>query len=187
MKKDRRLVLQVARTPSDAQAKAFLEVAAQCRNHRFVLALASDQGDADALQQAFHRQGASCELMLDLPRDKLVALQGRAGVYLHTVGHPEEGDLLAADAATAIAEAMSTGALVVVPERNPLAAEMKAAGQQYRSVGGAAALINETAGWSEAEWHRAWVRSVNWSFRNLADELVLRPLFDDWCAVLDAT
>jgi cell pole-organizing protein PopZ len=48
----------------------------------------------------------------------------------------------------------------------------------------AAALIRASARWSDDEWHRAFLRSVNRSFSNFADELALRPMFEDWCDIL---
>jgi hypothetical protein len=48
----------------------------------------------------------------------------------------------------------------------------------------AAELIRASARWSDDQWQRAWLRSVNRAFSNFADELVLRPLFEDWCEIL---
>jgi cell pole-organizing protein PopZ len=58
------------------------------------------------------------------------------------------------------------------------------AGRAYRDMDHAAALIRASARWSDDEWHRAFLRSVNRSFSNFADELALRPMFEDWCDIL---
>jgi hypothetical protein len=87
-------------------------------------------------------------------------------------------------ATIAIAEAMATGTHIVVHKSSPLATDIGNGGRLYRNLKDAAALINESSGWSDADWHQAWLSSVNRSFKIFADELAYRPLFDDWCDVL---
>jgi glycosyltransferase involved in cell wall biosynthesis len=176
----------VSDTPSSSGIETFFDIAARCPGHRFVMAIdAGLDAEAARLVEKTHSQSVGGEFLVNAPPDELRSLQARAGLYLHTVfpGGADEG--LSIGESTAIAEAMATGAYIVVPKGNPLAADMAKAGRQYRTPESAAALINESAGWSDAEWHQAWLRSINRSFKIFADELVFRPLFDDWCGVLE--
>jgi hypothetical protein len=153
-------------------------------DQHFVLAVAgareSDNQIAELL--ARWRALANGEILIDPPRAQVVALHGGAGIYLHT-GITEDNSSRPG-MPISIAEAMATGAHILLPDRNPWAGQIGDAGRAYRNTDQAARLLRESANWSDAQWHQAWVRSINRSFRYFADELVLRPLFDDWCAIL---
>jgi hypothetical protein len=74
------------------------------------------------------------------------------------------------------------GALVLAPD-TPAFAYIGDDGARYAGLDDAAARIRETETWSEAQWRRALVRAVERAFNHHADELLLRPMFEDWCAI----
>jgi hypothetical protein len=182
--KDRGLVLQVSNIAAFNDWPSFLDLARRFPDQHFVLAVAgareSDNQIAELL--ARWRALANGEILIDPPRAQVVALHGGAGIYLHT-GITEDNSSRPG-MPISIAEAMATGAHILLPDRNPWAGQIGDAGRAYRNTDQAARLLRESANWSDAQWHQAWVRSINRSFRYFADELVLRPLFDDWCAIL---
>ena len=176
--KERNLVLQVSAAAEDWPA--FLELARGLPEHQFVLALPGiPECDAAGLFARWRERGAPGQILVDPPRAQLVSLYGRAGIYFDAGGQADR-----TDASIAIAQAMATGAHILVPQIGPWAEQAGDAGRSYWNMAQAARLIGRTAKWSDAEWHQAWVRSVNRGFRYYADELILRPLFDDWCAML---
>ena len=85
-----------------------------------------------------------------------------------------------------IAEAMATGAHVLVRDLPELIAYVGDAGTPYRDVEQAAGLIEAIAAWPPPVWKQAWMRSIDRTFTMNPDELVLRPVFEDWCAIVRA-
>jgi hypothetical protein len=81
---------------------------------------------------------------------------------------------------------MATGAYIVAPRLPEFARYINEAGAAYDGAENAAALIRATAAWSDQDWRAARNRSVERAFRYHADELVLRPMFEDWCALVHA-
>jgi hypothetical protein len=137
------------------------------------------QSDTAGLLAQWRERGTAGQILIDPPRAQLVSLYERAGVYLQAGARADRFD-----ASIAIAQAMATGAHILIPSIGPWVEQAGDAGRTYWNIAQAARLIEQTAKWSDAEWHQAWMRSVNRGFRYFADELVLRPLFDDWCAML---
>jgi len=185
--KDRRLVLRTSAVLASRDLPFFFGVASRVPDHRFVLAVATchrHEAYVEELVALWRQVGAPGELLVDVPRDELVSLIERAGIYLHTAAPADQGDASPIGMPTSIAEAMATGGHILVRDRGPLVEYVGDAGRAYRDMDHAAALIRASARWSDDEWHRAWLRSVNRSFSNFADELVLRPLFEDWCDIL---
>jgi glycosyltransferase involved in cell wall biosynthesis len=185
--KDRSLVLQVSSAAATRDWPSFLDLARRFPEHHFVLAVPGvREGDAAVagLLARWRERGEPGQVLIDPSRTQMVSLYERAGIYLHAdvPADGEGGSLIAMP--IAIAEAMATGAHILVPHVGPLVEQAGEAGRPYWSTAQAARLIGKCAKWSDAEWHRAWLRSVDRSFRCFADELVLRPLFDDWCAIL---
>jgi hypothetical protein len=184
-RKDRSLILQVSGAAEDWPS--FLDLPRRFPTHHFVLAVPGvPETDAAAagLLARWRERGAPGRLLFDPPRAEMVSLYEHAGIYLHA-GVPADGeDRSGIPTPIAIAQAMATGAHILVPQVSPLVEQAGDAGRPYRNMAQAAKLIGTCAKWSDAEWNEAWVRSVNRSFIYFADELVLRPLFDDWCAIL---
>jgi hypothetical protein len=84
-----------------------------------------------------------------------------------------------------IAEAMATGAHVLVRDVHELCAYVGAAGTAYRDVDHAAEIITGVAAWPDKVWQQAWLSSVERAFLTHADELALRPIFEGWCAIVE--
>ena len=176
--KDRNLVLQVSGAAEDWPS--FLDLALRLPGHQLVLAVPGiPQSDTAGLLAQWRERGTAGQILIDPPRAQLVSLYERAGVYLQAGARADRFD-----ASIAIAQAMATGAHILIPSIGPWVEQAGDAGRTYWNIAQAARLIEQTAKSSDAEWHQAWMRSVNRGFRYFADELVLRPLFDDWCAML---
>lgn len=186
--KDRRLVLQTSAALASRGLPFFFGLASRVPDHRFVLAVATchrHEAYVEELVAHWRQVGAPGELLVDVPRDELVSLIERAGIFLHTAAPAGKGDASPIGMPTSIAEAMATGGHILVRrDRGPLVEYVGDAGRAYRDMDHAAALIRASARWSDDEWHRAFLRSVNRSFSNFADELALRPMFEDWCDIL---
>jgi hypothetical protein len=78
---------------------------------------------------------------------------------------------------------MATGAYVLVRDLPELSGYIGDAGAAYRDLDHAADIIASTAEWSEQRWKQAWTASVDCAFLRHADEIALRPIFEDWCSV----
>jgi glycosyltransferase involved in cell wall biosynthesis len=186
--KDRRLVLlRTSAALARWDLPFFVGLASCVPDHRFVLAVATGSrhgADVEEMVAHWRQVGTPGELLVGVPRDELVSLIERAGLYLHTVAPADQGDASPIGMPTSIAEAMATGGHILVRDRGALVEYVGDAGRAYRDMDHAAALIRASAKWSDDEWHRALLRSVNRSFSNFADELALRPLFEDWCNIL---
>jgi hypothetical protein len=184
--KDRRLVLRAAPGLPQSDLRFMLDLAKRVPEHRVVIAvarIAGHDGEIDALQAHRAETGSPAELLIDPPRAALARLFAAAGLYVHSApagGPPRAGGPVS------LAEAMATGAHVLARKAAPYAAFVSDAGALYTDVEEAAALIRATADWSDAEWRAAAIRSIDRAFANHADEIVLRPLFEDWCAIARA-
>ncbi len=184
--KDRRLVVRTGAALPSKDLDLLFDVAKRLPNHRFVIAVVTSlhkESYVGELTQALRHSGSPAELMVDVPRDRLLPLVERAALYLHTVTPPDRQDATPIGMPISIAEAMATGAHVLVRDLPPLISYVGPAGSGYRNAEHAAELIAETAAWTETKWKQAWTRSVDRAFMNYADELVLLPLFDEWCAI----
>ena len=122
--------------------------------------------------------------MFDVPRAEIASLFGAAGIYVHSSALPEGPAVTKrVGGPVSIAEAMATGAFVLARNLPAFASYVGNAGATYGSVEEAAAHIRATEAWSDAEWRAAEIRAVDRAFRFHADEIVMRPVFDDWCAI----
>ena len=142
--KDRRLVLQVSSPGAHKDRQSFLEMACRFPDRHFVLAVpGARESDAEVARLLAHwrARGAPGEILIDPPRAQVVALHERAGIYLHTgVTDPNSARL---GMPISIAEAMATGAHILVPDCNPWADQIGGAGRPYRDTDQAASLLRE--------------------------------------------
>jgi hypothetical protein len=182
--KDRRMILCAAASAPGSELRIALDLAKLVPAHRVVVAIARTDVQAEAMAALeAHRAetGSPAELLLDLPRAKIAGLMSEAGIYLHCSG--PAGPPGQARWPASITEAMATGAYIVAPPLPAFARYIHESGAAYDSAETAAALIRATEAWSDEEWLAARNRSVERAFRHHADELVLRPMFEDWCAL----
>jgi hypothetical protein len=187
--KDRRLVLRTGSALPSKDLELFFEVAKQLRDHRFVLALVeclNQEPYVDKLVQIWKESNSPAELMFNVPRDQLIPLVHRAGFYLHTATPPDHPGGTPIGMPISIPETMATGAHLLVRNVAPLNSYYGNVGSVYNDAKHAAKLIAETQNWPETKWKEAWTRSVDYAFMKQADELVLQPLFDEWCAIRES-
>lgn len=184
--KDRRLVLRTSAALPSKNLELFFEVAKRLPHHRCVLAVVTcslQEAYVDELTALWKAHGSPGELLIDVPRDELARLVEQAGLYLHTARLPGEAGGTPIGMPISIAEAMATGAHVLVRAATPLVAYAGEAGRAYRDAGHAVALIDETTRWPEARWNECWTRSVDRAFHHHADDIALRPIYDEWCDI----
>ena len=183
--KDRRLVIGTAAAVPDNDIPFFFELAKRFPDHRFVFAALTCnrlESYADELRMIHRQMNSPAELMFDVPRETLAPLVARAGVYMHTAR--PSGPENAAGTSHSIAEAMATGAFVLVREMPGFADYVGDAGTTYRDLDHAVERIATMAAVPDDFWRDAWMRSVERAFQNHADVLVFRPMFEDWCALV---
>ena len=151
--KDRRLVVAVASRAGDAAA--FPDLAARLPDHRCVLA----------------------------DRAQFVALMAEAGTYicLDGMGDAEPGAPIARP--SRILEAMATGAQVLVPAASDWRHYAASTATPYRDIAQAAGIIAASTRWPPQVWRKSWIGAINHAFLTYADELALRPMFEEWCAI----
>jgi hypothetical protein len=183
-RKDRRLVLGMGEGRPECGLRFLFDLARLLPEHRVVVAVArvsAHEGEIEALAAYRADTGSPAELLVDVPRAEIARLAGEAAIYVHTAA---TADALRRRAGMAISsvEAWAMGALVLAPD-TPAFAYIGDDGARYAGLDDAAARIRETETWSEAQWRRALVRAVERAFNHHADELLLRPMFEDWCAI----
>ena len=83
-----------------------------------------------------------------------------------------------------VAEAMATGAYLVVRDLPGLVDYVADAGAAYTDLDHAAALVRATESWTDAQWRAAELRSIERAFTHHADETALAPIFEDWCELI---
>ncbi len=177
----------VVRTASGKPAKAvetFIDVAALCPQHRFILVLGvlnQLETYVDALVEYNRRCGSPVDIRINLPTEQSAALVRKAGVYLHTYGDQEPFGM-----PISIAEAMATGAYTLVRRLPGAAAYVGDAGALYGSAEEAAHLIRQSARWYREQWQDRQARAVEFAYQNYADLHVLKPLLLEWQRTTDA-
>jgi len=185
-RKDTKLVLRASACLPQNAVAFIVHLAKRVPEYRVVLALARGTGmekEVEAIQTLKAEIGSPVELLIDVQRPEMAALFEQAGIYVHSATQPGEAVHKLVGAPVSIAEAMATGAYVLVRDVPALKRYVGDAGAAYGSLEEAAALIRATRAWSEAQWRQARLRAVERAFEFHADEIVLRPLFDDWCAI----
>lgn len=185
--KDRRLVVRTAGGLPSKDLDFFFELAKRLPRHRFVLAAITckdREAYIDYLKDSQRRSKTPAELMIDVPREQIAPLVARAGLYLHTACAPGEPYATPIGNPISIAEAMATGAHVLVRDLPPLVNYVGAAGSVYRDLDHAVEIVAATESWTDHQWRAVWLHSVNRAFMFHADELALRPILEDWLAIL---
>jgi glycosyltransferase involved in cell wall biosynthesis len=183
--KDHRLVLRAAPALPESELRSVLELAKRLPAHRVVVAVASVGGHEDeiAALRAYREEIISpAELIVDAPRAEMARLFASAGICVHSASAAPDRRPRAGGPASLV-EAMATGAYVLARRVQPYLGFLGKAGAPYDDAAEAAALIRATEAWSDAEWRDARIRAIDQAFKLHADELVLRPLFEDWCAI----
>lgn len=176
--KDRRLVVRVAAGLPTKELPFFLDVAALCPEFHFVLAMVRCEGlehVVDEVAEENRRRGEPAELHVNLQPERVSALVRRAGIYLHT--HPAEPPF---GMPISIAESMASGCYVLTRRIDPFADYVNGAGDHYRNLDEAAALVRATLNWDEEQWRRVELRAVDQAFHRFVDAVALEPILEDW-------
>lgn len=184
--KDPRLVVRAGACLPSKDIALFFELARRLPGHRFVfcgVTCNEFEHYPEELRRIAAEMQSPVELRFDVPRADMAALLGRAGIYLHTIHPPQVQFGAPIGQPISIAEAMATGAYVLVRDLPELVDYVGDAGSAYADVDDAARLIEASTHWSEDEWRVRRVRASDRGYLGHADELVLRPILDDWCAL----
>jgi glycosyltransferase involved in cell wall biosynthesis len=185
--KDRRLVLRAGAALPSKDMPFFLELAKRLPEYRFVLAAITctdAESYVDNLRDIHRQMNTPCELLFDIQQEELAVLMKQAGIYVHTARPPEAEHGTPIGMPISIAEAMATGAYVLVRDLPELRDYVADAGTAYRDVDHAAKIIAATGDWPEKAWKKAWLTSVDRAFSNHAGEVALRQIFEDWCSIM---
>jgi glycosyltransferase involved in cell wall biosynthesis len=182
--KDPKLVLRAGSCLPSKDIALFFELAKRLPSHRFVfcgVTCNEFEHYPEELRRIAAEMQSPVELRFDVPRADMATLIGRAGIYLHTIHPPGVPFGAPIGMPISIAEAMATGAYVLVRDLPELVDYVGDAGAAYADIDDAARLIEASTHWSEDEWRARRVRASDRGFLGHADELVLRPILDDWC------
>ena len=176
--KDRRLVLRTGSGLPTKDIPAFMRIARECPDHRFVLTLARCNGIeefVDVLIEENRALGEPVDLRVNVPPEEMALLMQEAGIYLHTHSPGSKFGMPAS-----IGEAMATGAYVIGRRCLGSEAYIGDAGDLYDDEDQAARLVRMTTEWSGEQWRRAEVRSIDRAYGQFLDSDVLRPILEDW-------
>lgn len=185
--KDRRLVVRTAAGLNAKDLGLFFELAARLPDYRFVLAAVTcnlREEYIGTLREMNAQSGGAAQIVVDMPRDAVADLVGRAGIYLHTVTPPGKAPGTPIGSPVSIAEAMATGAVPLVRKLPELTSYVGDAGLAYADIDDAQRLLTAMAQWSDADWRRHWNRAVERAFTHHADIIAVRQIYEDWAAVL---
>jgi glycosyltransferase involved in cell wall biosynthesis len=176
--KERRLVLRTAAAKPNKGLSDFIEAASLCTRHRFVLAVDPVEPSFMPVLRDQAAKSGRIELLENVPNEEAARLTRKAGIYLDT--SDPGGHLFGMP--ISIAESMAAGAYVLVRDSAPARAYIGDGGRAYQSAQEAAAIINETAAWSDSEWHGISARAVLRA-RAFSSEAVLPRMLSDWKAI----
>ena len=188
-KKDRQLVIRTSAGLGSKDLNLFFDVAEKLPDHRFILAVVTSkdrESYIDVIKNMGKQRNSSVQIMVDVPRDQVAVLVKEAGIYLHTATPPDQPGGTPIGMPISIAEAMATGAHMLVRDLPPLNSYFGPAASVYKNADHAAELIEQTGAWPESKWKQAWTASVDYAFTHHADEEVLRPLYDEWYALFQS-
>ena len=177
--KDRRLVFRASAGLPAKDLLSIFRLAQRLPEFRFVLAVvACNQHEAFIGELLRHNDelGRPVDLRINMSHPATAALAQQAGIYLHTFdpAGPPYG------MPVSIAEAMASGAYVIARRLPPTESYLGEAGRLYDNDAQAEALLRETLAWTEADWQRAMLTSVDRAYRLHVDSLALQPILDCW-------
>jgi glycosyltransferase involved in cell wall biosynthesis len=182
-KKNRRLVVRAGAGLQSKDIPFFFELAKRLPDFRFVLCLVTcnlNEHYIAELKELATSSGSPGEIRIDVPRIEMATLMSEAGIYLHTMNLPGSAHSTPVGMPISVAEAMATGAYVLVREIAELVDYVGDAGDGYVDIDHAVQLISATQHWTDEMWDKVFLRSVERAFGNHADEIALRPMFEDW-------
>lgn len=181
--KNRRLVVRAGAGLQSKDIPFFFELAKRLPDFRFVICLVTcnlNEHYIAELKELAANSGSPVEIRIDVPRIEMARLMSEAGIYLHTINLPGTTHSTPVGMPISVAEAMATGAYVLVRQIDELVDYIGDAGDGYVDIDHAVKLISATRHWTDEMWDKVFLRSVERAFGSHADEIALRPMFEDW-------
>ncbi len=178
--KDRSLVFRAGLAKTSKNPFEFLHIARQLPNHHFVMALCRNSAPEleRELVECNRELGSPVDIQFNLAHADAAALSRKAGIYLHTYSTEEPYGM-----PISIAEAMASGSYLIGWHCSFARDYIGDAGNTYSSVEEAAALIQETEGWSDEQWRRAELTSIDRAYRLFVDATALQPILAEWLSL----
>lgn len=176
--KDRRLVMRTGAGLMTKDYEAFMRAAQLCPDHRFLLILCrayTKEGVTDDLVRMNAEMGNPVEIKINLQHEEVAQWMRRAGIYLHTFDPMELFGM-----SISIAEAMATGAYVIARRMPETEMYLEGAGVMYDAAEEAASFIRQTLAWSDREWERASVRSIDRAYSSFVSDDLIEPIVACW-------
>lgn len=181
--KDWKAVFRTAVGKPDKGLLDFFTVAALCREFSFAMAISDAAGDPAYFNKISEANtalaGGRVGLHRNVPREACARMAHEAGIYLNTSdpkGHPFAMPI-------SIAEAMATGAVVLVRE-SPAAREyVGSAGRFYSTKQEAAEIIHSTMAWTHDQCRESSDAAVE-KAKAFTDDHVLPKLIEEWSSIL---
>jgi glycosyltransferase involved in cell wall biosynthesis len=172
--KDRKFVLRLAAGLPSKGLHDFMRTAELLPQFKFTLVLGR-AGGGTAFEHEFMRRYVNRDVRIDLSWAEAEELTRRAGIYLHT-WDPARNPF---GMSISIAEALSTGSLVLVRRGPEASSYLGSAGIPYSSPDEAAAIIESTQGWSEDAWEEVAAAAAARA-ELYRDQVVLPRLIERW-------
>ena len=179
--KDRRLVFRTAAALPSKDLKLFIDLAAECPEFEFVLAVAPALRCEEYLVELveYNRSRKNpVRLLVGLAHEEVARWLRTAGIYLHTIA-PESN----IGGPISIAEAMATGCYVLARRLDPLEKYIGPAGGFYESHAEAVERLRETLRWPAARWSEAERCSVDRAYLRHGEAATFGTILDDWLAI----
>jgi glycosyltransferase involved in cell wall biosynthesis len=176
--KDRRLVVRTGTALPTKDLITFFKTAQLCLTHRFVLAVAQAYKAEAYLDEVIAMNqslGNPVEILINVQHEELSEIMRNAGIYMHTAGVDQPFGM-----PISICESMATGCYVLARKFPASAAYLGNAGDLYETAEGAALYIQKTLQWSDDDWTKAAIRSIDQAYKNHVNVRTLRPMVDDW-------
>ncbi len=184
--KDRKLVIRTAAALPSKDLTIFFEAARRLPEFRFVLAAVTchhREAYVTELHAIRDAMGSPAEIRMEVPREAIAELVGKAGIYLHTLHPPGMEHATPIGEPISIAEAMATGCHCFVRELPEFQDYVGKSGDTYRDIDELVGKIRATSDWNEQKWEGAQAKSIEQAYSRNADLFVFRPLFNDWMAM----
>jgi glycosyltransferase involved in cell wall biosynthesis len=176
--KDRRLVLRAGAGLTTKGYRDFFAAAKACPQHRFVLVIGRAlqlESVVDEIIGWRDEMAAPVEIKVNLQHEEISQLMAKAAIYLYTINAESIFGM-----PVSIQEAMATGAWPLVRGLEGAREYLGQAGALYHSPDQAAALINDTLTWNDAQWQAVWTASLDRAWSTFPNEEVMAPIVEDW-------
>ncbi len=162
--------------------ETFIQTAALCPNHRFILAVATCTGHGETVQHCIdlnRRLGSPAEIRVDVPHTDIIPLMQSAGSYLCTQNSQKRGMPIA------VAEALASGCYILIPQLPWLEAMIADHGVTYDGPSEAAKAILETSDWPSHKWKSLSINAAEYGFGRFSDQMVLPKVIQTWSAIIE--